>query len=636
MLRDIKQKSSGLGFKIVMALIIISFVFWGVGSSLISAGNDSAATVNGEKITIADFNQANQSSRNRLQQQFGDNLGAEYFDSINFKRGVLNQLVDSELLKQQARKFDYDVAPVTIKNYIEGSPGLQIEGKFSKEAYANYLAQVNKSAELLQRDIKEEIMSSALPKLISASAFTVKSEIENQFMITKQKRSFDYLELDSKDYLDKVEVSEEEIANHYNEFGADYMTNEEVSVNYIELSTADLIDDIIVSDEEILTYYDAKKETLLTAEKRNAQHILLPVDGNEEDVKVEIEKVATRIANGESFADVAKEVSQDPGSAKDGGNLGWVAKGDMVEAFDEKLFSMNVDEISDPVLSSFGYHIIKLSEIKSPELPTLEELRDSLIEELKQEKAEADFLTQADELTTIIIDSDNVLELAAEDSGLTIKSTELFSKGFGVGIAANPNFSAAAFSDLIKVDGETSEMIDLGENHIAYLHVNEYKPSVKKELEEVKESITNKIKSEKALELLKLEVNKYVEQINSGESTLADISTTLNKQVVEAVDIERVGSKEPFNLVKSVFSLKLADDKQLITSVESSNNAVAIVALKAITNVDVKELNEEESTTISAQIQRTITNNEMINITTQLRNEASINVNESIFEEPEQ
>jgi peptidyl-prolyl cis-trans isomerase D len=632
MLRDIKQQSSGLGFKIVMALIIISFVFWGVGSSLISAGNDSAATVNGEKVTIADFNQANQSSRNRLQQQFGDNLGSEYFDSINFKRGILNQLVDSELLKQQASKFDYDVAPVTIKSYIEGSPGLQIDGKFSKEAYANYLAQTNKSAELLQRDIKEDIMSSALSKLISATAFTVKSEIESQFMLSKQKRSFDYIELNSKDYLDKVEVSDEEIANHYNEFGTDYMTNEEVSVNYVELSTADLVDSITISDEEIQTYYDAKKETLLTAEKRNAQHILLPVDGNEADVKVEIEKVATRIANGESFADVAKEVSQDPGSAKDGGDLGWVAKGDMVEAFDEKLFSMNVDEISEPVLSSFGYHIIKLTEIKSPEVPTLEDLRVSLVEELKLEKAEVAFLTKADELTTIIIDSDNVLELAAEDSGLTIKTTELFSKGFGIGIAANQNFSGAAFSDLIKVDGETSEMIDLGENHIAYIHINEYKPAVKKELEEVTESITNKLKSDKALELLKQEVANYVEQINSDESTLADISTALNKQIVEAVDIERVGSKEPFNLVKSVFSLKLADDKPLITSVDSSNNAVAIVALKAILNVDVTELKEVESTTISSQIQRTITNNEMINITADLRNEASININESIFE----
>jgi peptidyl-prolyl cis-trans isomerase D len=633
MLRDIKQQSSGLGFKIVMGLIIISFVFWGVGSSLISAGNDSAATVNGEKVTISDFNQANQSSRNRLQQQFGDNLGTEYFDTVNFKRGVLNQIVDRELLKQQAQKFDYDVAPETIKNYIESSPGLQIEGKFSKEAYANYLAQSNKSAELLQRDIKDDIIASALQQLISNSSFTVKSEIENQFKLSKQKRSYDYIELNSKDYEDKVEVTDDEIANHFNEFGTDYMTTEQVSVNYIELSTADLLDDITVSDEEIQNFYDAKKETLLTAEKRNAQHILLPVDGNEAEIKVEIDKVAARITSGEDFATVAIEVSQDPGSAKDGGNLGWVAKGDMVEAFDDKLFSMNVGDISEPVLSSFGYHIIKLSEVKSPEVPVLEEIKDSLVEELKLDKAEQAFLTKADELTTIVIDSDNVLELAAEDSGLTIKTTELFAKGFGVDIAANQNFSTAAFSDLIKIDGETSEMIDLGDNHIAYLHIAEHNPPVIKALEDVKESITSKLKSDKGLELLKQAVAGYVEKINAGESNLTGIATELSKEVVQSVDIERVGSKEPFNLVKNVFGLKLVDEKPLVTSVDSSNNAMAIVSLKAIVNAETSALTDEESTTISTQIQRTVSNNEMLNITSNLRNDASININESIFEE---
>lgn len=633
MLRDIKQKSSGLGFKIVMALIIISFVFWGVGSSLISAGNDSAATVNGEKISINDFNQANQSSRNRLSQQFGDNLGTEYFDSENFKRGVLNQLVNTTLLKQEAAKFDYDVAPNTIKNYIESSPGLQIDGKFSKEAYANYLAQANKSAELLQRDIKDDIMSSALPKLISASAFTLNSEIENQYKLNKQKRSFDYLQFSSKDYEDKVEVSEEEISSHYNEFGSDFMTTEEVSVNYIELSTADLLEDISVEEEEIQTYYDAKKDTLLTAEKRNAQHILLTVTDNEAEVKVAIDKISERINQGEDFAAVAKDVSEDPGSAKDGGNLGWISKGDMVEAFDEKLYSMNVGEISEPVLSSFGYHIIKLSEIKSPEVPALEELRETLVEELKLEKAEEAFLTKADELSTIIIDSDNVFELASEDSGLEIKTTELFSNGRGVGTAANQNFSTAAFSDLIKIDGETSDMIDLGENHIAYIHINEHKPPVIKALEEVSEEITSKLKSEKALELVNIEVTAFVDKINAGETSLADIATEFEKTIVAAQDIERIGSKEPFNLVKNVFSLKLIDESSLTTFVESANNSLAIVELKTITSADTSGLNEEESSTISTQLQRTSSNNEMTNITEILRNDASISVNEAIFED---
>lgn len=633
MLRDIKQQSSGLGFKIIMALIIISFVFWGVGNSLISSGNDSAATVNGEKISITDFNQANQASRNRMIQQFGDNLGTEYFDSVNFKRGVLNQLINAELLKQEAEKFDYDVAPATIKSYIESSPGLQIEGKFSKEAYANYLAQVNKSAELLQRDIKKEIKGSALPQMIAQSSFSLKSEVENQYSLTKQKRNFDYLELSSKDYESKVSVTDEEINDHYKEFGQDYMTTEKVSVNYIELSIADLLSDIEINDDEILTYYDIKKETLMTAEKRKAQHILLPINDNEEEVKAEIEKVAARINKGEDFSKIAKEVSQDPGSAKDGGDLGWVAKGDMVEAFDEKLFSMAAGDISEPVLSTFGYHLIKLTEIKSPEIPLLEEIKDTLIAELKEEKAEELFLTKADELSTFIVDSDNVLELASEDSGLAIKSTDLFENRKGLGIAANQNFSTAAYSDAVKVDNETSEMIDLGENHIAYIHIKEHVLPEIKPLEEVSQSISSKLTTEKSIALVKQEAISYVDQIKAGDKTLSEIAAELNKTVVEAKDVARVGSNEPANLVKNVFSLKLDSENPQTTYVESSNNAFAIVKFNSIVDAALSDLNEDERTSMSSQIQRTVSNSEITNITSNLREEASISINEKIFEE---
>ncbi|MBL4660649.1 MAG: peptidylprolyl isomerase, partial [Alcanivoracaceae bacterium] len=454
----------------------------------------------------------------------------------------------------------------------------------------------------------------------------------NQYKFSKQKRTFNYLEISSKDFEDKVEVTEEEVSNHFNEFGQDYMTTEQVSVNYIELSTTNLLENIEISDEELQTYYDAKKDTLKTSEKRKAQHILLPVSNNEDEVKGEILKVASRISNGEDFAEVAKEVSQDPGSAKNGGDLGWVSKGDMVEAFDEKLFSMKAGEISEPVLSSFGYPIIKLSEIKTPEIQPLEELKDTLITELKEEQAEQEFLSKADDLYTIIIDADNVLELAAENSGLTLKSTELFARGRGTGAAANENFAVTAFSDAIKVDGEISEMIDLGENHIAYIHILEHQPPVIKPLEDVSEAINNKLKSEKSLELSKQQVIEYVEQINAGETTLADIATALDQSLVEAVDVERVGSKQPFNLVKNVFSLKYDQENTKIHYVDSSANTFAIVEIKSVLNGDSSAISDDEKMNIASQIERNVSNSELVDITSELRNDASININEKIFE----
>ncbi len=631
MLRDIKQKSSGLFAKIVMGLLIIAFGFWGVSGSLLMANNDSAVIVNGKKITINDFNIAVQNSKNRLREQFGENLGSEYFESENFKRGVLNQLIDAELMRQEAEKFSYDVSPTRVKEYIESIPGFQINGKFSPEAYASYLTQVNKSAELLERDIKDDIKGSALRNMIGKSAFSVDSEINTQYKYTKQKRDFDYLELSSKDYEKDIEVTEDEINAHYKEFSADYMTPEMISVNYVELSVSNLLPSIELTEEEINDSYEARKDTLMTTEKRKAQHILLPVANNAEEVKVEIDKIAKRIANGEDFSEVAKEVSKDPGSAPSGGDLGWVSPGDMVEAFDKKLFSMKEGEVSEPVLSKFGYHIIKVNEIKAPKIPALEEIKEQIVTDLKQEKAAEQFLSKADELDTAIIDSDNSLDLAAESVHLELKSTELFAQGRGVGIAANPKFSTAAFSDTVKTDNEISEMVDLGENHVAYLHIKEHKLPQVKDLSEVSEVIKNKILAEKSFELVKTKVAEFEKQINSGEKSLADVAQSINKEVVEAKDVERAGSKQPFKLVQEVFSLKM-DENNPVRSVDASSNSIALVKLKAINNADTTSLTEDEKASISSQIERSATNAELSNITKFLRNEASITINEKIFE----
>lgn len=631
MLRNIKENSSGLTAKIILGLIVISFVFWGVGSSIMTIGNNDAASVNDGKITITDFNQALQTERNKMTSQFGDNIGTEYFESENFKRGVMNRLIMAELQKQEAEKFDYDVSSKQIKDYIEAAPALQIDGKFSKEAYASFLGSVNKSPEMMQREISKGLKSDALPQMLQSSAFVLDSEIKTQYKLSKQKRDFSYVEVSASDFIGKVEVSEKEIEDYYNEFSQDYMTEEQVSVNYIELSTVDLISDIEVTDDEIATQYELKKSGLTNPEKRKAAHILLSVNGNEEEVRTKIENIAKRISDGEDFATVAKEVSEDPGSAERGGDLGWVAKGDMVKPFEDKLFSMQPGEISGPVLSDFGYHLIKLEEIKEAEIPPLDEIKDTLVDEIKQEKASEDFLTKADELATFIVDSDNVLELAAENAGLNVQTTELFTRRGGLGAAANQNFIKMAFSDAVKSDDETSEMVDMGENHIAYMHINEHKVSVLKPLADVSESIKKKITEEKALDKAREETESQLKLVNSGDKTLQDLAVELGKSVVEEKEVERIGSKLPFNLVKNIFALKFDAENIKSEFVESTANSFAIVELHAVTNADVSTISEDDKTNISGQLQRSVSNSEVGSIVEELRSDATVSINEKIF-----
>ncbi|HFC30106.1 MAG TPA: hypothetical protein ENJ44_03575, partial [Oceanospirillales bacterium] len=399
-----------------------------------------------------------------------------------------------------------------------------------------------------------------------------------------------------------------------------------------ELSTNDLLDEVEVTEDELKSYYDAKKDTMATPEKRKAQHILLTLnDTNKEEVKKQINEIAKRIKDGEDFAQVAKEVSQDPGSAKSGGDLGIVAPGDMVEAFDKKLFSMKAGEVSEPVLTNFGWHIIKLNEIIPGATPSLDEVREQLTNELKKDKASDLFLTKADELSTQIIDADNVLEVAAEASSLEMKSTELFTLGRGTGIAANPNFMKTAFSDVIKNDNEVSEMIDLGENHIAYIQIKDHEIPKVKPLEEVKEVIKKKLINEKASALMREESKKIVDSINAKEKTMEQVAKDLGKEVVVANDIERVGSKQPFQLVKSVFNLTLNQKDNAVQEVESAANKVAIVEMKAITDGDVSQMKEEDKARIASQLERSSSNNELSSVVKYLKDDASIFINDKIF-----
>ena len=296
-------------------------------------------------------------------------------------------------------------------------------------------------------------------------------------------------------------------------------------------------------------------------------------------------------------------------------------------------FALELGKVSEPVLSEFGYHLIRLNEIQAPEIASLEEMKDTLVLELKQNQAEEAFLDKANELEEAVIDSDNVLEFAAEATGLELKVSELFTKTGGTGISANPNFASEAFSELVLNENQNSNMIDLGENHVAYLHVKEHVPAKQKELAEVKDSIINIIKSSKSKELAKTKTQEYIDKVNASEITLADVAVELNKEVVESKDIERTGSTLPFNLVKNVFTLVLDKDNQKLELVEASSNSFALVQLTSVDFADVSAIPDADKTSITSQLERTLSSNEISNLTNDLRSEASITINEAIFED---
>ena len=492
MLTWIRKKSSGLLMTMVMGLLILAFAFWGVGDYFTQSSNDSLATVNGENITYSDFTNQFNTYRQNMMSQFGDGVDPSYFDTPIMRRNFLESMINSELVRQVAEDNGYTVTAAEIKKVLEDVPAFKNDqGQFDKSRYAAYLSQTNQSAQLLQMRIEDDQAGAALNGMFDESAFVTPYKAKKIAALNKQTRDFDYVTISPNQFTEQMEVSEEEINDYFSENSSQYMTAEMVSVNYIELDSLELASEIEIDEVAAVEYFENNKERFRKAEQRQTAHILISDGDDSADLLAEVQ---AKLTAGEAFDELAKTYSKDPGSAASGGDLGWVSPGDMVEEFDEALFAMQVGTVSEPVKTQFGYHIIKLNEVKAAELPVYEEVKADIIQELQANESETVFLNKAGELSELVLDAQVGLEPVAEATGYEIQTTELFARTGGLGIAANPTFAQAAFSPQVKDELLNSDAINLSDTQIVFMHLNEVKDAELKPLEDVKESIITAIK----------------------------------------------------------------------------------------------------------------------------------------------
>ncbi len=628
MLTWIRKKSSGLFMTIVMGVLIFAFALWGVTDYIAQSGNDKLATVNGETISFVDYNNQFNTYRQNMMSQFGEGFDPSYFDSPILKRNFLESMINSELIRQVAKDNGYTVTPQEIRQTIEQAPAFKDEnGQFDKSLYAAFLVQTNQSAQLLQMKIQEEQAGQALNDVFDTTSFVTPFEKEKMAKLNKQTRDINYINIAQQPFIEQVEVSDEEIETYYNDNSTQYMTEEQVSVNYIELDAQNVATSIEISEAEALEHFEQNKERFRKPEQRKAAHILIN-DG--EDADATLQEIQDKLAAGEAFSELAKTYSQDPGSAEAGGDLGWVSPGDMVEAFDEKLFAMEAGTISDSVKTQFGYHLIQLNEIKKPAVPLFEEVKADIIQELQATQSETVFLDQASALSEQVLDAESGLESAADATGLPMQTTELFGRSGGQGVAANQDFINAAFSSIVKEELMNSDAINLSDTHVVFMHINEIKESELKPLDEVKDSIVTVLKNQKAEEQAKALADQLVEQYHNENKSLQDLAAANSLEVITESAVPRSGSTLPFNLVKDLFELpRPAEGEAVVKVLKGNGSDVAVVELLAVNDADVSQI--ENLDTEAAQLTRNVKNNELQLLIQALRENASITINEDLL-----
>ncbi|EKO3986976.1 peptidylprolyl isomerase, partial [Vibrio fluvialis] len=400
MMDRLREGVNSIAVKIILGLIILSFIFAGVGNYLISGSNNAAAKVGGTEIGRGEFEQAYQNERNRMQAQLGDyfaNLLADPEYVASFRKSVLDRMINDLLLEQHAQSLGLRVSDDQIRQMILDMPQFQSEGKFDQEIYQSALRRAGFSPDSFAEYMRRDLVRNQLMSALQGSEFTLKGEVEAQGELISQTRDIRTITLSPAEFAKNVELSDDEIEQYYKQNPERYTRPEQVKLSYIELSAEQLKSAVTISDDQAQQYYQDHLDKYSSAEQRKVSHIL--IQGDDEKAAQEI---LDELKAGADFSTLAKEKSQDIGSAEEGGSLGWIEHDTMDPAFESAAFALKqAGDISGLVKSDFGYHIIKLDEVKAPIAKPYADVAADIKAELKDQQAVDKFYELQTELEKV-------------------------------------------------------------------------------------------------------------------------------------------------------------------------------------------------------------------------------------------
>lgn len=583
MLEHIRSRATGWFAWIIVGMIIIPFALWGVHQYIGGGGDTSVAKVDGVEISQGQLQSAYLQQRQRLQQMFGGKLPPMFSDKM-IKSQVLQQLVEKQMMVQAASDNGLRIGDKTLAATITGIDAFKENGKFSEARYRQLLGAQGMTPGAFEQRVRRDLLASQLTDSVNKTAFATDADVDNYLKLQMQQRTVGYLTVAMSKFKDEVKVSDKEISDYYEKHSQDYMQPERVKVDYLELKLADLAAKIDVDEATMRERYEAHKINYQTPEQRKARHILIKVakDAKPEEVaaaKKKIEAILARIRKGEDFAELAKKESQDPGSAKQGGELGFFGKGVMDPAFENATFALKKGEVSEPVRSSFGFHIIQLEDIKGGETKPFDEVKASIKKEIQNEKAEQQYYDMADQLANLTYEHPESLQVAAEQLKLPIKTSEYFSRNGGAGIASNPKVTAAAFSDDVLARGNNSEGIELERNHMVVLRIKDHQPAMLRPLDKVRAGIENTLKGDKAKDKAKELADAVLGRLRAGEQP-AELAKALSVDWSEKKSVSRDSTELPRPISKAVFAMAKPTEGKPQTQVlamPSGDDAVIIL-----------------------------------------------------------
>ncbi|HET7929856.1 MAG TPA: SurA N-terminal domain-containing protein [Rhodanobacteraceae bacterium] len=593
-------------------VVAIAFLFFGVEGYFSQSNETWVAKVGGHEVSQQDFTNAMNNARERQLSDPNNKMEAADFQKPAFKQGVLKQLVNHQLLLNANDALGIKVPDAAVREQIAANPAFQVDGKFDPTVYISALAQRAISAQQYQDDVRSSLAGQELPSAIIGTAFATKAEAEEFLRLQLQQRDFSYVDLaPPAPNAQESQVSDAEIAAYYKQHPKDFMSPEQVSVHYIELDAATMKVTPDLSDKALQARYEKEKATFVSPPQWNVAHIMikLPAKATAAQKQAAL-KQAQHVdelakAPGADFAALAKQYSDDLGSKNQGGELGWLQKGDAGPEFQAALDKMTKGEISAPVLTADGYHIIDLLDVRPGHSETFAQVRDQLAAEASKDARSDQYREVSNNLTDMIYDDPTSLAPAAKKLGLTVQTTPLFGRdGAKEGLAANPDVVKAAFSDTVLTQDNTSDPINLGKDHIVVIHVAKHVAAAPKPLAEVSDQIKQAIIAERVDARAKTLADAAYAKLQSG-TKLDALATAAGQAVQQKTGVMRNDTTIDQELLQAVFKLQHpAKDAATRALVPLANGHFALVVLSAVKPGDPSKVPAEAQTFLREQMAR--------------------------------
>ncbi|MBT2339116.1 MULTISPECIES: SurA N-terminal domain-containing protein [Pseudomonas] len=518
MLQNIRDNSQGWIAKTIIGVIVALMALTGFDAIFKATTNSNeAAKVNGENISQNELSQAVDMQRRQLMQQLGKDFDASLLDEKMLRESALKGLIDRKLLLQGAHDAKFAFSEAALDQVILQTPEFQIDGKFSPERFDQVIRQLGYSRLQFRQMLAQEMLIGQLRAGLAGSGFVTDAQVLAFARLEKQTRDFATLNIKADPAT--VKLTDDEVKAYYDQHAKEFMTPDQVVIDYLELKKAAFFDQVSVKDEDLQAAY--QKEIANLSEQRRAAHILIEVNDKvtEAQAKTKVEEIQARLAKGESFEALAKEFSQDPGSASNGGDLGYAGPGVYDPAFEKALYALNKDQVSAPVRTDFGLHLIKLLGVEAPEVPSFASLKDKLTRELKTQQVEQRFVEATKQLEDASFEASDLAQ-PAQDLKLAVHTSAPFGREGGEGIAANRAVVTAAFSPEVLEEGANSTAIELDPETVVVLRAKEHRKPEQMPLESVAGPIRAQLAKEHASAAAKTKADELIASLRDGKAAL--------------------------------------------------------------------------------------------------------------------